>query len=146
MEARFNETKEFLMKCSIYNTLYLHDRCKGSTMYGFRGAPVQIMKGKYVMLTPKSIYPYINQVSYHLARCEKQDLLKYGTSSGSGLPGTVRTEPLILSKSQVPLVLCILETCHNGFNFCCVDILSGFSFVEVFDKDDIINIEMTPVD
>ncbi|PWA72781.1 C1-like protein [Artemisia annua] len=34
---------------------------KRSTMYGFRGAPVRIMKGKYVLLTPKSIYPYINQ-------------------------------------------------------------------------------------
>lgn len=41
---------------------YLQDRCKGSTLYGFRGGPAGIMKGKYVVLTPEYIYPYRNQV------------------------------------------------------------------------------------
>ncbi|CAL5347795.1 unnamed protein product [Camellia sinensis] len=40
---------------------YLHDRCKGSTVYGFRGGPAGIMKCKYVVLTPEFIYPYRNQ-------------------------------------------------------------------------------------
>ncbi|XP_028112323.1 pyrophosphate--fructose 6-phosphate 1-phosphotransferase subunit beta-like [Camellia sinensis] len=41
---------------------YLQDRCKGSTVYGFRGGPAGIMKCKYVVLTPEFIYPYKNQV------------------------------------------------------------------------------------
>ncbi|XP_024982560.1 pyrophosphate--fructose 6-phosphate 1-phosphotransferase subunit beta-like isoform X2 [Cynara cardunculus var. scolymus] len=40
---------------------YLQERCKGSTVYGFRGGPAGIMKGKYVVLTPEYIYPYRNQ-------------------------------------------------------------------------------------
>lgn len=42
---------------------YLQDHCKGSTLYGFRGGPAGIMKGKYVVLTPEYIYPYRNQVT-----------------------------------------------------------------------------------
>ncbi|CAL5361644.1 unnamed protein product [Camellia sinensis] len=41
---------------------YLQDRCKGSTVYGFRGGPTGIIKCKYVVLTPEFIYPYRNQV------------------------------------------------------------------------------------
>lgn len=41
---------------------YLQDRCKGSTLYGFRGGPAGIMKCKYVVLTSDYIYPYRNQV------------------------------------------------------------------------------------
>jgi hypothetical protein len=41
---------------------YLQDRAKGSTLYGFRGGPAGIMKGKYVELNSDFIYPYRNQV------------------------------------------------------------------------------------
>lgn len=41
---------------------YLQQRASGSTLYGFRGGPAGIMKGKYVDLTAEFIYPYRNQV------------------------------------------------------------------------------------
>ncbi|XP_062093698.1 pyrophosphate--fructose 6-phosphate 1-phosphotransferase subunit beta-like [Humulus lupulus] len=37
------------------------ERAKGTILYGFRGGPAGIMKGKYVELTPEYIYPYRNQ-------------------------------------------------------------------------------------
>lgn len=46
----------------VWNVDYLQDRCKGSTLYGFKGGPAGIMKCKYVVLTPEYIYPYRNQV------------------------------------------------------------------------------------
>ncbi|KAJ0017890.1 hypothetical protein Pint_09575 [Pistacia integerrima] len=39
----------------------------GSVVYGFRGGPVGIMKGKYIELTPEYIYPYRNQFMALLA-------------------------------------------------------------------------------
>ncbi|CAL5328791.1 unnamed protein product [Camellia sinensis] len=42
------------------------DRCKGSTVYGFRGGPAGIMKCKYVVLTPEFIYPYRNQGGFDM--------------------------------------------------------------------------------
>lgn len=57
--------KFIICKCKIGFVLlldYLHDRAKGSTVYGFRGGPAGIMKCKYVELTPEFIYPYRNQV------------------------------------------------------------------------------------
>ncbi|PIN22976.1 Pyrophosphate-dependent phosphofructo-1-kinase [Handroanthus impetiginosus] len=47
---------------------YLQDRCKGSTLYGFRGGPAGIMKCKYVVLTPEYIYPYRNQGGFDMIR------------------------------------------------------------------------------
>ena len=41
---------------------YLQERAKGSTMYGFKGGPAGVMKGKYVELTTDFVYPYRNQV------------------------------------------------------------------------------------
>lgn len=41
---------------------YLQDRAKGSTLYGFRGGPAGIMKGKYIELNSEYVYPYRNQV------------------------------------------------------------------------------------
>lgn len=43
---------------------YLQDRAEGSILYGFRGGPAGIMKGKYVELTADYIYPYRNQVYF----------------------------------------------------------------------------------
>jgi len=41
---------------------YLQQRASGSTLYGFKGGPAGIMKGKYVELNSDYIYPYRNQV------------------------------------------------------------------------------------
>lgn len=45
---------------------YLQERCKGSTVFGFRGGPAGIMKCKYVVLTPEYIYPYRNQGGFDM--------------------------------------------------------------------------------
>ncbi|XP_042025986.1 pyrophosphate--fructose 6-phosphate 1-phosphotransferase subunit beta [Salvia splendens] len=54
---------------------YLQDRCKGSTLYGFRGGPAGIMKGKYVVLTPEYIYPYRNQGGFDMI-CSGRDKIE----------------------------------------------------------------------
>ncbi|KAI7744896.1 hypothetical protein M8C21_009273 [Ambrosia artemisiifolia] len=54
---------------------YLQERCKGSTMYGFRGGPAGIMKGKYVVLTPEYIYPYRNQGGFDMI-CSGRDKIE----------------------------------------------------------------------
>jgi uncharacterized protein (DUF2147 family) len=41
---------------------YLQQSASGSTLYGFKGGPAGIMKGKYVELNSDYIYPYRNQV------------------------------------------------------------------------------------
>ncbi|GKC97047.1 hypothetical protein Tco_1162489, partial [Tanacetum coccineum] len=40
---------------------YLQKRTRDSTMYGFRGGPARVTKGKYVKLTDEFVYPYTNQ-------------------------------------------------------------------------------------
>ncbi|KAK8954684.1 Pyrophosphate--fructose 6-phosphate 1-phosphotransferase subunit beta [Platanthera zijinensis] len=54
---------------------YLQDRAKGSTLYGFRGGPAGIMKGKYVELTPEFIYPYRNQGGFDMI-CSGRDKIE----------------------------------------------------------------------
>ncbi|GAA0170719.1 carbohydrate kinase [Lithospermum erythrorhizon] len=54
---------------------YLQDRCKGSIMYGFRGGPAGVMKGKYVILTPEFIYPYRNQGGFDMI-CSGRDKIE----------------------------------------------------------------------
>lgn len=54
---------------------YLQDHCKGSTLYGFRGGPAGIMKGKYVVLTPEYIYPYRNQGGFDMI-CSGRDKIE----------------------------------------------------------------------
>ncbi|MFS7905042.1 putative diphosphate--fructose-6-phosphate 1-phosphotransferase [Helianthus anomalus] len=54
---------------------YLQERCKGSTVYGFRGGPAGIMKGKYVVLTPEYIYPYRNQGGFDMI-CSGRDKIE----------------------------------------------------------------------
>lgn len=54
---------------------YLQIHCKGSTMYGFRGGPAGIMKGKYVVLTPEYIYPYRNQGGFDMI-CSGRDKIE----------------------------------------------------------------------
>ncbi|XP_027184629.1 pyrophosphate--fructose 6-phosphate 1-phosphotransferase subunit beta-like [Coffea eugenioides] len=47
---------------------YLQDRCKGSTLYGFRGGPAGIMKCKYTVLNSEYIYPFRNQGGFDMIR------------------------------------------------------------------------------
>ncbi|KAM7525256.1 hypothetical protein LguiA_015158 [Lonicera macranthoides] len=54
---------------------YLQDRCKGSTMYGFKGGPAGIMRCKYVVLTPEFIYPYRNQGGFDMI-CSGRDKIE----------------------------------------------------------------------
>ncbi|KAA8520145.1 hypothetical protein F0562_014401 [Nyssa sinensis] len=54
---------------------YLQDRCKGSTLYGFRGGPAGIMKCKYVVLTSEYIYPYRNQGGFDMI-CSGRDKIE----------------------------------------------------------------------
>ncbi|KAL3519411.1 hypothetical protein ACH5RR_017560 [Cinchona calisaya] len=54
---------------------YLQDRCKGSTLYGFRGGPAGIMKGKYVVLNSEYIYPYRNQGGFDMI-CSGRDKIE----------------------------------------------------------------------
>ncbi|XP_057499651.1 pyrophosphate--fructose 6-phosphate 1-phosphotransferase subunit beta [Actinidia eriantha] len=54
---------------------YLQSRCKGSTLYGFRGGPAGIMKCKYVVLTPEYIYPYRNQGGFDMI-CSGRDKIE----------------------------------------------------------------------
>jgi|UniRef100_A0A2N9FAL9 pyrophosphate--fructose-6-phosphate 1-phosphotransferase len=54
---------------------YLQDRAKGSTLYGFRGGPAGIMKGKYVELNSDFIYPYRNQGGFDMI-CSGRDKIE----------------------------------------------------------------------
>ncbi|KAJ0018554.1 hypothetical protein Pint_09784 [Pistacia integerrima] len=54
---------------------YLQDRVKGSVVYGFRGGPAGIMKGKYIELTPEYIYPYRNQGGFDMI-CSGRDKIE----------------------------------------------------------------------
>lgn len=54
---------------------YLQDRAKGSLLYGFKGGPAGIMKGKYVELTPEFIYPYRNQGGFDMI-CSGRDKIE----------------------------------------------------------------------
>ncbi|XP_044462539.1 pyrophosphate--fructose 6-phosphate 1-phosphotransferase subunit beta-like [Mangifera indica] len=54
---------------------YLQDRVKGSVLYGFRGGPAGVMKGKYIELTPDYIYPYRNQGGFDMI-CSGRDKIE----------------------------------------------------------------------
>ncbi|PIA38084.1 hypothetical protein AQUCO_02800020v1 [Aquilegia coerulea] len=54
---------------------YLQERAKGSSLYGFKGGPAGIMKGKYVELTPEFIYPYRNQGGFDMI-CSGRDKIE----------------------------------------------------------------------
>ncbi|KAK9935950.1 hypothetical protein M0R45_012821 [Rubus argutus] len=54
---------------------YLQDRAKGSTLYGFRGGPAGIMKGKYVELNSEYVYPYRNQGGFDMI-CSGRDKIE----------------------------------------------------------------------
>ncbi|KAF9610117.1 hypothetical protein IFM89_019982 [Coptis chinensis] len=54
---------------------YLQERAKGSTLYGFKGGPAGIMKGKYVELTSEFIYPYRNQGGFDMI-CSGRDKIE----------------------------------------------------------------------
>ena len=49
-----------------WNTDYLQKMTKDSSMYGFRGGPGGVIKGKYVRLTDEIFYRYRNQVMFQL--------------------------------------------------------------------------------
>ncbi|KAL5988064.1 hypothetical protein ACLOJK_035827 [Asimina triloba] len=50
-------------------------RAKGSVLYGFRGGPAGIMKGKYVELTSEFVYPYRNQGGFDMI-CSGRDKIE----------------------------------------------------------------------
>ncbi|KAK1272904.1 Pyrophosphate--fructose 6-phosphate 1-phosphotransferase subunit beta 2 [Acorus gramineus] len=52
--------------CGMFD--YLQDRVKGSTLFGFKGGPAGIMRGKYVELTADYVYPYRNQGGFDMIR------------------------------------------------------------------------------
>lgn len=54
---------------------YLQDRAKGSTLYGFRGGPAGIMKGKYIELNSEYVYPYRNQGGFDMI-CSGRDKIE----------------------------------------------------------------------
>ncbi|CAI0428397.1 unnamed protein product [Linum tenue] len=54
---------------------YLQAHAKGSTVYGFRGGPADIMKCKYVELTPDYIRPYRNQGGFDMI-CSGRDKIE----------------------------------------------------------------------
>ncbi|XP_062075386.1 pyrophosphate--fructose 6-phosphate 1-phosphotransferase subunit beta-like [Humulus lupulus] len=54
---------------------YLLERAKGSVLYGFKGGPAGIMRGKYVELTPEYIYPYRNQGGFDMI-CSGRDKIE----------------------------------------------------------------------
>ncbi|XP_021719754.1 pyrophosphate--fructose 6-phosphate 1-phosphotransferase subunit beta-like [Chenopodium quinoa] len=59
--------------CGIFD--YLQARAKGSVMYGFRGGPAGIMKGKYVELTWDFVHPYRNQGGFDMI-CSGRDKIE----------------------------------------------------------------------
>ncbi|KAI3828066.1 hypothetical protein L1987_02161 [Smallanthus sonchifolius] len=59
--------------CGILD--YLQNRAQGSTVYGFRGGPVGIMKCKYVQLTYEFVYPYRNQGGFDMI-CSGRDKIE----------------------------------------------------------------------
>ncbi|KAI3703986.1 hypothetical protein L1987_74187 [Smallanthus sonchifolius] len=59
--------------CGILD--YLQNRAQGSTIYGFRGGPVGIMKCKYVQLTYEFVYPYRNQGGFDMI-CSGRDKIE----------------------------------------------------------------------
>ncbi|CAN6972395.1 pyrophosphate--fructose 6-phosphate 1-phosphotransferase subunit beta 2 [Brassica rapa] len=59
--------------CGIFD--YLQEYAKGSTLFGFRGGPAGIMKGKYVELTSDFVYPYRNQGGFDMI-CSGRDKIE----------------------------------------------------------------------
>ncbi|CAF1742163.1 hypothetical protein Bca4012_043602 [Brassica carinata] len=59
--------------CGIFD--YLQEHAKGSTMFGFRGGPAGIMKGKYVEVTSDFVYPYRNQGGFDMI-CSGRDKIE----------------------------------------------------------------------
>ncbi|KAF9610112.1 hypothetical protein IFM89_019977 [Coptis chinensis] len=57
------------------NRNYLQERAKGSTLYGFKGGPAGITKGKYVELTSEFIYLYRNQGGFDMI-CSGRDKIE----------------------------------------------------------------------
>ncbi|VVB07769.1 unnamed protein product [Arabis nemorensis] len=59
--------------CGIFD--YLQEYAKGSSLFGFRGGPAGIMKGKYVELTSDFVYPYRNQGGFDMI-CSGRDKIE----------------------------------------------------------------------
>ncbi|KAJ4876385.1 Pyrophosphate--fructose 6-phosphate 1-phosphotransferase subunit beta 2 [Raphanus sativus] len=59
--------------CGIFD--YLEEHAKGSKLFGFRGGPAGIMKGKYVELTSDFVYPYRNQGGFDMI-CSGRDKIE----------------------------------------------------------------------
>ncbi|KAG2330603.1 hypothetical protein Bca4012_019809 [Brassica carinata] len=59
--------------CGIFD--YLEEHAKGSKLFGFRGGPAGIMKGKFVELTSDFVYPYRNQGGFDMI-CSGRDKIE----------------------------------------------------------------------
>ncbi|ESQ38173.1 hypothetical protein EUTSA_v10028543mg [Eutrema salsugineum] len=59
--------------CGIFD--YLEEHAKGSSLFGFRGGPAGIMKGKLVELTSDFVYPYRNQGGFDMI-CSGRDKIE----------------------------------------------------------------------
>ncbi|XP_010433059.1 PREDICTED: pyrophosphate--fructose 6-phosphate 1-phosphotransferase subunit beta 2 [Camelina sativa] len=59
--------------CGIFD--YLQEYVKGSSLFGFRGGPAGIMKGKYIELTSEFVYPYRNQGGFDMI-CSGRDKIE----------------------------------------------------------------------
>ncbi|KFK30957.1 hypothetical protein AALP_AA6G049400 [Arabis alpina] len=59
--------------CGIFD--YLQEFAKGSSLFGFRGGPAGIMKGKYVELTSDFVHPYRNQGGFDMI-CSGRDKIE----------------------------------------------------------------------
>ncbi|CAE6135704.1 unnamed protein product [Arabidopsis arenosa] len=59
--------------CGIFD--YLQEYAKGSSLFGFRGGPAGIMKGKYIELTSEFVYPYRNQGGFDMI-CSGRDKIE----------------------------------------------------------------------
>ncbi|KAL1198961.1 Pyrophosphate--fructose 6-phosphate 1-phosphotransferase subunit beta 2 [Cardamine amara subsp. amara] len=59
--------------CGIFD--YLEEYVKGSILFGFRGGPAGIMKGKYIELTSDFVYPYRNQGGFDMI-CSGRDKIE----------------------------------------------------------------------
>ncbi|CAD5327182.1 unnamed protein product [Arabidopsis thaliana] len=59
--------------CGIFD--YLQEYARGSSLFGFRGGPAGIMKGKYIELTSEFVYPYRNQGGFDMI-CSGRDKIE----------------------------------------------------------------------
>ncbi|KAH0826134.1 hypothetical protein HID58_092567 [Brassica napus] len=70
-----NSHEAAIGSAAIDNDAPRTEHAKGSTLFGFRGGPAGIMKGKYVELTSDFVYPYRNQGGFDMI-CSGRDKIE----------------------------------------------------------------------